>query len=425
VQLSVQRKLFLLILPEKPRNIAIGVLPVECVSFSAPTLHLLWSERGFPLMAEAKPVLMQGNEACAVGAINAGVRFYAGYPITPSTEVAEQMAARLPEIGGVFIQMEDEIASMAAVIGASIGGMRAITATSGPGFSLKQENLGYAIMAEIPCVVVNVQRMGPSTGVPTAPAQGDVMQARWGTHGDHPIIVFSPASVYETYYLTIAAVNLSQKLRQPVIMLLDEVIGHMREKVLIPESGKLLVEKSSDQVPSDWKPYDEKGLTPLVPFGFGHYYHVTGLFHDQYGFPTGDPPQVERALDRLHAKLEKYRDEIVLTNYIGHKEPRVAIVAYGCTVRSARSVVKKAYWQDRLPVGLLSLQTIWPFPAREIEALAKQADVIIVPEMNMGQIVGEVERYACGQAKVIPLNRYDGEMITPSQISELIGRWLS
>lgn len=376
-------------------------------------------------MAEAKPVLMQGNEACAMGAINAGVRFYAGYPITPSTEVAEIMAAKLPEIGGVFIQMEDEIASMAAVIGASIGGMRTLTATSGPGFSLKQENLGYAIMAEIPCVVVNVQRMGPSTGVPTAPAQGDVMQARWGTHGDHPIIVFSPSSVYETYYLTIAAVNLSQKLRQPVIMLLDEVIGHMREKVFIPEAGKLLVERSSDQVPSDWKPYDEKGLTPLVPFGFGHYYHVTGLFHDQYGFPTGDPPQVERALDRLHAKLEKYRDEIVLTNYIGHKEPRVAIVAYGCTVRSARSVVKKAYWQDRLPVGLLSLQTIWPFPAREIEALAKQADVIIVPEMNMGQLVGEVERYACGQAKVIPLNRYDGEMITPDQISDLIGRWLS
>ncbi len=376
-------------------------------------------------MAETKPVLMQGNEACAEGAINAGVRFYAGYPITPSTEVAEHMAKRLPEIGGVFIQMEDEIAGMAAIIGASIGGMRTLTATSGPGFSLKQENLGYAIMAEIPCVLVNVQRMGPSTGVPTAPAQGDVMQCRWGTHGDHPIIVFSPASVYETYYLTIAAVNLSQKLRQPVILLLDEVIGHMREKVLIPETGRLMVEKSSDKVPSDWKPYDEKGLAPLVPFGFGHYYHVTGLFHDQYGFPTGDPPQVERALDRLHDKLEKYRDEIVLTNYIGHKEPRVAIVTYGCTVRSARAVVKKAYWQNRLPVGLLSLQTIWPFPAKEVEALARQADVIIVPEMNMGQIVGEVERYARGQAEVIPLNRYDGEMISPDQIEEKMGRWLS
>jgi len=376
-------------------------------------------------MPETKPVLMQGNEACAEGAISAGVRFYAGYPITPSTEIAERMAARLPGLGGVFIQMEDEIASMAAVIGASIGGMRTLTATSGPGFSLKQENIGYAIMAEIPCVVVNVQRMGPSTGVPTAPSQGDVMQARWGTHGDHPIIVFSPASVYETYYLTIAAVNLSQKLRQPVILLLDEVIGHMREKVFIPEGSKLMVEKSSDKVPADWKPYDEKGLTPLVPFGFGHYYHVTGLFHDQYGFPTGEPSQVERALDRIHEKLDKYRDEVVLTNYIGHKEPRVVIVTYGCTVRSARAVVKKAYWQNRQPVGLLSLQTLWPFPAKEIEALARQADVIIVPEMNMGQIFGEVERYARGEADVISLNRYDGEMISPDQISEKMGRWLS
>ena len=375
-------------------------------------------------MPENKPVLMQGNEACAEGAISAGVRFYAGYPITPSTEVAEHMARRLPEVGGVFIQMEDEIAGMAAIIGASIGGKRAITATSGPGFSLKQENIGYAIMAEIPCVIVNVQRMGPSTGVPTAPSQGDVMQARWGTHGDHPIIAFSPASVYETYYLTIAAVNLSQKLRQPVIMLLDEVIGHMREKILIPDTGKLMVEKSSDKVPADWKPYDERGLTPLVPFGFGHYYHVTGLFHDQYGFPSGDPEVVKRALDRLHDKLEKYRDEIVLTNYVGHKEPRVAFVTYGCSVRSARAVVKKAYWQNRWPVGLLSLQTVWPFPGREVEALARQADVIIVPELNRGQLVREVERYTRGQAEVVPVNRYDGEMITPDQLMEVLGRWL-
>ncbi|OPL10191.1 MAG: 2-oxoglutarate ferredoxin oxidoreductase subunit alpha [Firmicutes bacterium ML8_F2] len=376
-------------------------------------------------MPETKPILMQGNEACAEGAINAGVRFFAGYPITPSTEVAELMAAKLPDIGGVFMQMEDEIASMAAVIGASIGGMRAITATSGPGFSLKQENLGFAVMAEIPCVVVNVQRMGPSTGVPTAPSQGDVMQSRWGTHGDHPIIVFSPASVYETYYLTIAAVNLSQKLRQPVVLLLDEVIGHMREKVLIPGGGKLIVEKASDKAPADWKPYDDKGVTPLVPFGFGRYYHVTGLYHDQYGFPTSDPCQVERALDRLHDKLKNYRDEVVLTNYIGHREPKVAIVAYGCTVRSARAVIKKAYWQNRLPVGLLSLQTIWPFPDREIKELAEKADVIIVPELNMGQLVGEVERCACGRAEVIPLNRYDGEMITPDQLVEKMGRWLS
>lgn len=376
------------------------------------------------MVSGAKPLLMQGNEACAEGAIAAGVRFYAGYPITPSTEIAEHMAERLPEVGGVFIQMEDEIAGMAAVIGASIGGMRTITATSGPGFSLKQENIGYAIMAEIPCVIVNVQRMGPSTGVPTAPAQGDIMQARWGTHGDHPIIAFTPSSVYETFYLTIAAVNLSQKLRQPIILLLDEIVGHMREKVLIPEMGKLLVEKVSTRVPEEWKPYDDKGVTPLVPFGWGHYYHVTGLFHDEYGFPSGDPAVVARSLDRLHRKLETYRDEITFTNYFGHKEPKVAIVTYGCTVRSARAAIKKAYWQKRWPVGLLSLQTVWPFPAREVEALARQAGVILVPEMNMGQLVGEVERVVRGRAQVVPYNRYDGEMITPDEIMDQLGRWL-
>lgn len=375
-------------------------------------------------MSEVKPVLMQGNEACAEGAISAGVRFYAGYPITPSTEVAERMALRMPQVGGVFIQMEDEIAGMAAIIGASIAGKRAITATSGPGFSLKQENIGYAAMAEIPCVVVNVQRMGPSTGVPTAPAQGDVMQARWGSHGDYPSIAFSPASVYESFYLTIAAVNLSQKLRHPIIILLDEVVGHMREKVLIPEMGKLMVEKSSSEVPKDWKPYDDKGVTPLVPFGSGHYYHVTGLFHDEQGFPSGDPAVVSRSLDRIHAKLDKYRDEITFTNYIGHKEPRVAIITYGCTVRSARAAVKKAHWQNRWPVGLLSLQTIWPFPEKEVEEIARKADIILVPEMNMGQLVGEVERCVKGQAEVVPLNRYDSEMITPDQIMEQLGRWL-
>ncbi|HHX87205.1 MAG TPA: 2-oxoacid:acceptor oxidoreductase subunit alpha, partial [Firmicutes bacterium] len=335
-----------------------------------------------------------------------------------------RMAARLPEVGGTFIQMEDEIASMAAVIGASVGGVRAITATSGPGFSLKQENIGYAVMAEIPCVVVNVQRLGPSTGVPTAPSQGDVMQARWGTHGDHPIIVFCPSSVYETFYLTIAAVNLSQKLRQPVILLLDEMVGHMREKVIIPEVGKLLVEKSSDRIPEDWKPYDRKGLTPLVPFGSGYYYHVTGLFHDESGFPSSEPGVVKSNLESLHMKLEDYRDEITFTSYYGHKEPQVALVAYGCTVRSAREAVKRAFWQNRLPVGLLSLQTIWPFPGREVEELSRQVKAILVPELNLGQLVAEVERYARGQAEVIPINRYDGEMITPQQIMEELSRWV-
>ncbi len=376
-------------------------------------------------MKGAKPRLMQGNEACAEGAITAGVRFFAGYPITPSTEIAEHMAARLPEVGGVFIQMEDEIASMAAVIGASVGGVRAITATSGPGFSLKQENIGYAVMTEIPCVIVNVQRLGPSTGVPTAPSQGDVMQARWGTHGDHPIIVFCPSSVYETFFLTIAAVNLSQKLRQPIILLLDEIVGHMREKVFIPEAGKLLVEKSSDRLPEDWKPYDRKGLTPLIPFGRGYYYHVTGLFHDEMGFPSSKPEVIKSSLERLHSKLEEYRDEITFTSYYGHKEPKVVLVAYGCTVRSAREAIRQTYWKDRLPVGLLSLQTIWPFPGREVEKLSRQVKAILVPELNMGQLVAEVRQHACGQVEVVPINRYDGKMITPGQIMRELTPWVT
>ncbi len=376
-------------------------------------------------MKGTRPRLMQGNEACAEGAITAGVRFFAGYPITPSTEIAEHMASRLPEVGGIFMQMEDEIASMAAVIGASVGGVRAITATSGPGFSLKQENIGYAVMAEIPCVVVNVQRLGPSTGVPTAPSQGDVMQSRWGAHGDHPMIVFCPSSVHETYNLTMAAVNISQKLRQPVILLLDEIVGHMREKVFIPEAGKFIVGKPGDCFPNDWKPYDRRGLTPLIPFGKGYYYHITGLFHDEMGFPTTDSKTVQFSLERLHSKLDEYRDEITFTNYYGHPEPQAALVAYGCTVRSAKEVVKQVYGKDRLPAGLLSLQTIWPFPGREIEKLSQQVKAILVPEHNMGQLVAEVKRYVCGQAEVVPINRYDGKMITPRQIREELCPWVT
>ncbi len=379
-------------------------------------------------MPGVKTLLMQGNEACVEGAIRAGVRFFAGYPITPSTEIAECMAERLPALGGVFIQMEDEIAGMAAVIGAAIGGMRALTATSGPGFSLKQENIGYAAMAEIPCVIVNVQRMGPSTGVPTAPSQGDVMQARWGTHGDHPAIVFSPASVYETFSLTVTAVNLSQELRQPVILLLDEIIGHMREKVRLPVNEHDAVEKTDNGGGSEkwkeWKPYDNAILTPLVPFGKGCYYHITGLFHNEYGFPALAPTVVSRVLDRLHQKLAVHRDEIVFTRYSGHKEPKVAIVAYGSVVRSARAAVKHLSLQENQSVGLLSLQTIWPFPDREVEQLARRVEVILVPEMNMGQLVGEVERFSRGRARVVPYNRYDGEMITPGELINQLRRWL-
>ncbi len=361
--------------------------------------------------------LMQGNEACAEGAIAAGANFYAGYPITPSTEIAEIAARRLPETGGRFIQMEDEIGGMAAVIGAAIGGAKAFTATSGPGFSLKQENIGYAIMAEIPCVIVNVQRLGPSTGVATAPAQGDVMQARWGTHGDHPVIAFSPSSVRETFDLTVKAFNLSEKLRQPVIILLDEIVGHMRENIIVPAPESLEIvnrERPADGV--DYKPYaDDREVSPLASFGDGHFFNITGLFHDEQGFPTTDPIRVKNQLLRLHQKVENHRDEIIITEEFGTEDAVLTVVCYGCSARSARQAVKLAR-EEGLPVGFFRTATIWPFPYEKIAALTRSARTLLVPEMNMGQLIAEVERAVKGRAEVAGANRFDGELITPQEI---------
>jgi 2-oxoglutarate ferredoxin oxidoreductase subunit alpha len=376
-------------------------------------------------MKKQKEKLMQGNEACAEAAIAAGARFFAGYPITPSTEIAEIAARRLPEVGGSFIQMEDEIASMAAVIGASIGGLKSFTATSGPGFSLKQENIGFAIMAEVPCVIINVQRLGPSTGVATAPAQGDVMQARWGTHGDHPIIVLSPCSVRETYDLTIKAFNLSEKLRQPVILLLDEIVSHMRENIIIPLPGEIdIVDREKAPPGEPYKPYAEDREVPLFgAFGDGFLYNITGLYHDEMGFPTTDGEKVEKLLRRLHRKIENHMDEIIITEETDTEDAKLVVVAFGCTCRSARQAVKAAR-QAGLPVGLLRLGTLWPFPYDIIEMLAGKADTLLVPEMNMGQILGEVEKAVKGRTVVKGINRYDGELITPeeilSRIKELI-----
>ncbi len=365
--------------------------------------------------------LMQGNEACAEGAIAAGAQFYAGYPITPSTEIAEIAARRLPETGGKFIQMEDEIAGMAAVIGASIGGAKSFTATSGPGFSLKQENIGYAIMAEIPCVVINVQRMGPSTGVATAPAQGDVMQARWGTHGDHPVIAFSPASVRETFDLTVKAFNISEKLRQPVFLLLDEVVGHMRENISVPTCDELEIinrDKASDI--DTYKPYaEDRDVSPLAPFGEGYLYNITGLFHDEYGFPTGDGEKVKKLLSRLHRKVENHKAELIITEADAVTDAEIVVFCYGCTSRSARQAVAEARDMG-LSVGFFRTATIWPFPSEKVAALADTADKIIVAEMNMGQLIGEVERAVKGRAEVVGLNRYDGDLITPEEILDRI-----
>ena len=362
--------------------------------------------------------LMQGNEACAEGAIAAGCHFFAGYPITPATEIAEILARRLPQVGGKFIQMEDEIASISAVLGASVGGAKAMTATSGPGFSLMQENIGYAAMAEIPCVIVDVQRAGPSTGLPTAPSQGDVMQSRWGTHGDHPIIVLSPSSVAETFHLTIQAFNFSEKYRTPVILLMDEVIAHMREKVELPSAGMVEVtERIGTDVPPEWYfPYDETSsdVPPMVSFGQGYRYHITGLMHDRAGFPTLRLDEINPWLTRVFRKIERGLGEIVMTEEEWTKGARTVVVAYGCTVRSARHAVKMAR-DRRHKVGLVKLLTIWPFAEEVIERVAHTARRIIVPELNLGQLALEVERVA-GRHKVRRVNRADGEMLTPQQI---------
>ncbi|MDW7649736.1 MAG: 2-oxoacid:acceptor oxidoreductase subunit alpha [Bacillota bacterium] len=364
--------------------------------------------------------LLQGNEACAEGAIAAGATFYAGYPITPSTEIMEYSARRLPEVGGSFIQMEDEIGSMAAVIGASVGGAKAFTATSGPGFSLKQENIGYAVMAEIPCVIVNVQRLGPSTGVATAPAQGDVMQARWGTHGDHPIIVYSPSSVKECYDLTVKAFNISEVLRQPVIVLLDEIVGHMRESISLPVSGGPQV--ANRTVPDDsqpYKPYDEsRDVSPLAPFGEGYNYNITGLFHDEQGFPMSDSEKVKKQLDRLHRKVANCPD-VIVTEEFGLEDADLVVLCYGCTARPVQEAVQAAR-AEGLRVGMLRLVTLWPFPAEKVLNAALKAGKVLVPEMNMGQLVGEVEKTVKGRADVIAYNRYDGELITPAEVLEQI-----
>ncbi|PWH13157.1 MAG: 2-oxoacid:acceptor oxidoreductase subunit alpha [Anaerolineae bacterium] len=359
---------------------------------------------------------MQGNEAIALGALAAGCRFYAGYPITPSTEVAEVMARELPKVGGKFIQMEDEIASMAAIIGARVGGLKSMTATSGPGFSLMQENLGYAAMAEIPCVVVNVQRLGPSTGQPTAASQGDVMQARWGTHGDHPIIVLSPISVSQAFSLTVTAFNLSEKYRTPVILLTDEIIGHMREPIELPDFSTIeRYEQVVTEPPETYKPYSNRTDVPaMAAFGRGYRYHITGLFHDEVGFPTQRLDEVEPWLERVNGKLERHADDILLYQADYQPGARVAVLSYGATARTARHAVKQLR-ESGQKVNLFTAYTIWPFPEKAVEELADSVERIIVPEMNLGQLALEVERVV-GRRKVKRVTRANGEMITPDMI---------
>jgi len=367
--------------------------------------------------------LLMGNEACVEGAIAAGVRFFAAYPITPANEIGEIFSERLPEIGGKFIQMEDEIASMGAVVGGSVGGLKSMTATSGPGFSLMQENLGFACLAEIPCVVVNVMRGGPSTGLPTRPSQGDVMQARWGTHGDHPIIVLSPHSTKETFDLTVTAVNFSEKYRVPVILLMDEVIGHMREKMTLPEPESLkLINRTKPNVPPDWyKPFEDNktGVPPMANFGEGYRYHITGLIHDQMGFPTSKQDEIKAFTERLFRKITLGLKDVQLHETVMTDDAETVIVAYGCVARSAKKAVRDLREKGE-KVGLLRLITLWPFPRRALEPIAQKAKKLIVPEMNMGQIYREVLRVNAGRAHVVKVSRIDGELITPQEIADAL-----
>lgn len=379
-------------------------------------------------MAESphlKTKMMSGNEACAAGALAAGLRFFAGYPITPSSEIAEELSYRLPQSGGSFIQMEDEIASMGAVIGASLAGLKSMTATSGPGFSLKQENIGYAVMAEIPCVIVNVMRGGPSTGLPTLPSQGDIMQARWGTHGDHEIIALTPSSVRETFDLTIRAFNLSEQFRTPVILLLDEIIGHVNEKITMPEPASIEVvnRKIAKNSKEKFLPYKhtDSMIPPMASFGEGHRFHVTGLCHDETGFPTNNPKEIVKLLTRLNQKLEFHRDEIIDIERLYLDDAKIAVFAYGSASRSARRAVLLAR-EKGIPVGLFRPKVIWPFAHKEVLELAQQVSHILVPELNLGQIAQQVEWASHWKAEIIRINRIDGEPIKPEEIVEKISK---
>ncbi len=366
-----------------------------------------------------------GNEAITEGAIAAGARFYAGYPITPSSEIAELSSYRLPQVGGVFIQMEDELGSIAAIIGASAAGIKSYTATSGPGISLMQENLGVAIMSEIPCVIINVQRSGPSTGLATKPAQGDVMQARWGTHGDHGIIVLSPSSVQECYDLIIRAFNLAEKYRTPVYFLADEIVGHMREQYVLHGADEIINRKQpDDSIPAgDFKPFDferyEDHISPLPPYGGKYIFRLNGSGHDEAGFGTSNPSISSKFIHHYSDKIEKNRDDIVMTESFLMEDAEYAIITFGCSVRPAMAAMRLARSKG-IKVGVLKLMTIWPFADKEVAEVLSRVKGAVVPEMNLGQVITEIERYNDRKVAVIGVNRVDSEIITPYQILDAL-----
>jgi len=363
--------------------------------------------------------LLQGNEACAWGAIDAGARFYAGYPITPSSEIAELCARELPNYGGIYIQMEDEIGSIAAVIGASLSGQKSFTATSGPGFSLMQENLGVGIYQEVPCVIVNVQRVGPATGLATRPAQADVMQARWGTHGDHAIIALCPASVQEMYDLTVRAFNLAEKYRTPVILLSDEVIGHLRENVTLPDPKTLEIinRKRPQGDPKNYLPYqpDEDGIPPMAAYGDEYIVHASSSCHDETGCSNSKPAISKKLLARLRDKIHNHKKDIIQVEHFGSQDADITIISFGAASRVSKHVAAKAE-QEGIKINLLRLITVWPFPGEEVQQALAKAKAVIVAEMNQGQVLGEVQRANRTNTPVYHVSRTDGELIEPEQI---------
>lgn len=377
-------------------------------------------------MEEKRVMLMQGNEAVGEGAITAGVRFFAGYPITPATEVSEYLSKRLPQVSGTFIQMEDEIGSIGAVIGASVGGVKSMTATSGPGLSLMLENISQAVIMEIPCLIVNVQRTGPGTGSIT-PAQQDVMQAKWGPHGDNEIIAIAPSSVKEIYHLAIKATNFSERFRVPVIILIDTFLGHLKEKIelLGPNEAEIYNRKKPTGPPERYQCYepDETGVPPMADFGSGYKSKIIGNMHTYSGDYSRNPKVFNDLIRRLQSKILHYLKEIQMVECLMLEDAEIAFFAYGTTARAAKAAVKMAR-QEGLKVGLFRPITVWPFPREEVSQLAGRVKSIIVIEMNLGQLIGEVERACGGKTEVLSLNRVDGLIITPQDIIESIRREL-
>jgi len=366
---------------------------------------------------------LNGDEACAEGAIAAGCRFFAGYPITPATEIAERMARRMPQVGGIYIQMEDELASMAAVLGASWGGLKAMTATSGPGFSLMMENLGLGIMTETPCVLVNVQRGGPSTGLPTLVGQGDMMQARWGSHGPYEIIALSPSSPQEFFDFTIRAFNLSEKYRIPVLIMADEVVGHMTERVVIPppEEIELVPRRKVTVPPDEYLPFrpEEDLVPPMANAGEGYRIHVTGLTHDERGYPVITPEAQAKLIGRLVEKIRRNRADIIQLEEIDLEDAEVVIVSYGISARVALWPMELAR-KEGIRVGMLRLITVWPFAEERVRELAERVKAFVVPEVNCGQIALEVERCVAGKAPVILVPHPGGSLHEPEAVLEAI-----